>query len=288
MVMAVDSPVGFAASVAAPVGTARSDGLHRIHMFGLEFVDAGSVEEVVDVALNFAGVPQPLDDCIPVMFTPNADIVVRMENEPWGPERALADRARFVLPDSQVVVFASRVVADEPLRSRLAGSSVFSTLWERLPNDNVMVIGPSGEVAERLMDERPGSSQIVPPLYECDSDEERGVYDILSAQILRLQPHTIVIGLSSVKSARMATYLADEVLPQMDNRPMIVLCGGGLEMHVGLRSRAPSWLQSIGFEWFYRFVQEPRRLFRRYFVDDVQFFGVVGREWRRTRGRRLL
>jgi N-acetylglucosaminyldiphosphoundecaprenol N-acetyl-beta-D-mannosaminyltransferase len=37
-------------------------------------------------------------------------------------------------------------------------------------------------------------------------------------------------------------------------------------------------------EWFYRFAQEPRRLFRRYFVDDLAFFGIVWRE--RTQLRR--
>jgi hypothetical protein len=37
-------------------------------------------------------------------------------------------------------------------------------------------------------------------------------------------------------------------------------------------------LQKSGLEWFWRFLQEPRRMFRRYFIDDMAFFGLLGRE----------
>jgi N-acetylglucosaminyldiphosphoundecaprenol N-acetyl-beta-D-mannosaminyltransferase len=43
-------------------------------------------------------------------------------------------------------------------------------------------------------------------------------------------------------------------------------------------------MQRTGFEWFYRFMQEPRRMFKRYFIDDMAFFGMLAKEmWRRTR-----
>ena len=54
-------------------------------------------------------------------------------------------------------------------------------------------------------------------------------------------------------------------------------------MLLGLKKQAPRWVQRAGLEWFFRFVQEPRRLFRRYFIDDVAFFPLVWREWRRVR-----
>jgi N-acetylglucosaminyldiphosphoundecaprenol N-acetyl-beta-D-mannosaminyltransferase len=46
-------------------------------------------------------------------------------------------------------------------------------------------------------------------------------------------------------------------------------------------------MQRTGLEWFFRFLQEPRRMFRRYFVEDMAFAGVLWREWRALRqGRR--
>ena len=40
-------------------------------------------------------------------------------------------------------------------------------------------------------------------------------------------------------------------------------------------SRAPLWMQNAGLEWFYRFLQEPRRMFKRYFIDDMRIFGLA-------------
>ena len=51
--------------------------------------------------------------------------------------------------------------------------------------------------------------------------------------------------------------------------------------------RAPRWIQKTGFEWLWRIAMEPRRLWRRYLVEDMVFFRIFGREllarWRRAR-----
>ena len=46
----------------------------------------------------------------------------------------------------------------------------------------------------------------------------------------------------------------------------------------GLTKRAPKWMQNTGLEWFYRFLQEPRRMFRRYFIEDMYFFWLLIKE----------
>jgi len=52
--------------------------------------------------------------------------------------------------------------------------------------------------------------------------------------------------------------------------------GAAVELFVGGERRAPHWVQDLGLEWLYRFVQNPRRLWRRYFVEGVPtYFGVV-------------
>jgi N-acetylglucosaminyldiphosphoundecaprenol N-acetyl-beta-D-mannosaminyltransferase len=42
-------------------------------------------------------------------------------------------------------------------------------------------------------------------------------------------------------------------------------------------------MQRCGLEWLYRLIQEPRRMWRRYLVDDMAFFRLVWHEWRRQR-----
>jgi N-acetylglucosaminyldiphosphoundecaprenol N-acetyl-beta-D-mannosaminyltransferase len=53
--------------------------------------------------------------------------------------------------------------------------------------------------------------------------------------------------------------------------------GGSFDVISGAVKRAPVWMQSLGLEWFFRFMQEPRRLWRRYFITSFQFlFKVIG------------
>jgi N-acetylglucosaminyldiphosphoundecaprenol N-acetyl-beta-D-mannosaminyltransferase len=51
--------------------------------------------------------------------------------------------------------------------------------------------------------------------------------------------------------------------------------GGAFEVMAGLSKRAPRWMQKSGLEWFYRFIQEPKRLFRRYFIEAPQFIPLI-------------
>lgn len=54
--------------------------------------------------------------------------------------------------------------------------------------------------------------------------------------------------------------------------------GGLFEVYAGEKKRAPKWMQNIGMEWFYRFIQEPLRLFRRYFIGNFKFVWLVLKE----------
>ena len=63
--------------------------------------------------------------------------------------------------------------------------------------------------------------------------------------------------------------------------PFVMGVGGSFDVVAGKVRRAPQWVQRCGMEWFYRFAQEPARMWRRYFVEDLAFFPLLWREWRR-------
>lgn len=54
--------------------------------------------------------------------------------------------------------------------------------------------------------------------------------------------------------------------------------GGLFDILSGLKKRAPLWIQKIGMEWFYRFAQEPFRLWRRYLIGNFKFLWLVNKE----------
>jgi len=54
--------------------------------------------------------------------------------------------------------------------------------------------------------------------------------------------------------------------------------GAGFDFHAGTRKRAPKWMQQFGLEWFYRFMQEPGRLGKRYLTTNLKFIWYVFKE----------
>ena len=54
--------------------------------------------------------------------------------------------------------------------------------------------------------------------------------------------------------------------------------GGSFDVIAGLTKRAPIWMQKMGLEWFYRFAQEPKRMWHRYWVGNFQFIQLLLKE----------
>ena len=60
-----------------------------------------------------------------------------------------------------------------------------------------------------------------------------------------------------------------------------IACGAAIDFAAGTNIRAPKWMRNSGLEWFYRFMQEPVRLFHRYFVVDTRIFLLA---WKYRKG----
>ena len=57
--------------------------------------------------------------------------------------------------------------------------------------------------------------------------------------------------------------------------------GGSFDVIAGVTERAPVWMQKSGLEWFYRFIQEPRRMWKRYLVGNSRFLALLYKEWKK-------
>lgn len=63
--------------------------------------------------------------------------------------------------------------------------------------------------------------------------------------------------------------------------PFVMGVGGSFDVMAGVTRRAPQWMQKTGLEWFYRFMQEPKRMFKRYFIGNLSFMSkVIQERWR--------
>lgn len=75
-------------------------------------------------------------------------------------------------------------------------------------------------------------------------------------------------------SSPMKEYWIKENMPIMQV-PFAMGVGGSFDVVAGITKRAPLWMQKSGLEWFYRFIQEPRRMFGRYIGGNVKFVKTV-------------
>lgn len=263
--------------------TSVADGLQRVDVFGLRFVDAPDEAHVTRQLLGSLGSDDGAETSLPVVVTPNVHHLVSLDRQPPGAEHELCRRARFVLPDGQPVVLAGRLLG-RGITARLAGSTLFGHLWPELCREAIptLLISPSELVAERLLADHPTAWAYTPPFFDADDD---AVLDHLVDICLPLAQdgaaEVVVVGLGNPKQERLVARLLDRWPETGTPRPLFLCLGASLEFEAGLRRRAPRWMQRVGLEWFFRFAQEPRRLFRRYFVEDVRFVGIVWREWRR-------
>lgn len=67
------------------------------------------------------------------------------------------------------------------------------------------------------------------------------------------------------------------------NIPFVMGVGGSFDVIAGVTNRAPKWMRDHGMEWFYRFIQEPRRLWKRYMIGNGKFVKYTYQFKRATR-----
>jgi N-acetylglucosaminyldiphosphoundecaprenol N-acetyl-beta-D-mannosaminyltransferase len=93
-------------------------------------------------------------------------------------------------------------------------------------------------------------------------------------QIKEAEADLLFVAISSPKKEHfLGQYQAEMKIP------FAMGVGGTFDVAVGRVKRAPVWMQKAGLEWFYRFLQEPTRMFKRYFIDDMAFFGLLIKEF---------
>ncbi len=91
-------------------------------------------------------------------------------------------------------------------------------------------------------------------------------YDAVCDEVTAANPDLVFVGFGFPKQERVIARLRPR-LP----RTWFMGCGAAIGFVAGVHSRAPGWMQDSGLEWVHRLALEPRRLMRRYLVDDVPF-----------------
>ena len=194
--------------------------------------------------------------------------------------------ADYVLCDGVPVKWASNFLGD-PIKERITGLDVLPRIFPFAASRNftIFLLGASPGVAETLKTvmeaKHPGVKVVgtfVPPFRAVFSkDENEEMIEAINA----VKPDILLVSLTAPKQ----DIWIEDNLAKLDTHLAIGI-GGAFEVAAGMIQRAPLWMQKSGLEWFYRFLQEPKRMFRRYFVEAPVFIPLILKQRFSTRSGR--
>lgn len=173
--------------------------------------------------------------------------------------------------DGQAVVWASRLLG-KPLPERVATTDLMYRLIElaALKGYRVYFLGAREEVVrsavEILKKQYPGFQVAGWQHGYFSPEEEKQVV----SRIRDSQADILLVAMGTPQKE----YFINTYLDEMQV-PFCMGVGGAFDIAAGLTRRAPLWMQRAGLEWFYRFLQEPRRMWKRYLTTNTVFIYMV-------------
>lgn len=227
-----------------------------------------SMQETIDVIEGIIKSKAPY-----YIVTPNADHIVKLNHD--SQFRAAYNEAFLLLADGMLVLWAAKFLG-KPLKEKVSGSDILPRLCEVSREKGYKLFflggkpGSASKAADILKNKHP-ALQIVgvysPPFgFENDEAENRRI----AGMIRSAGPDILFVGLGAPKQEKWIYRHYKEL-----GVPVSIGVGGTFEFVAGVVRRAPLWMQKSGLEWLWRLAMEPKRLWRRYLVEDMEFFWLV-------------
>ncbi len=230
-------------------------------------IDNFSMSEILE-KLKFGG----------VVFTPNVDHLIKLQKD--RDFHRIYRSADYRVCDSQILLLAARFLG-QPLREKISGSDLFPAFyWYYRHEQNVKIFllgGPPGVAARarRQINAKVGGELVLdsysPPLgFEKERQECHKIVDLINQSGATV----LAVGLGAPKQEKWIY----EYKNQLPNITTFLAIGATIEFEAGHRQRAPKWMSRAGLEWLFRFLLEPKRLWRRYLIEDLPFLWLILRE----------
>ncbi|BBK76264.1 WecB/TagA/CpsF family glycosyltransferase [Clostridium butyricum] len=206
------------------------------------------------------------------VVTPNVDHIVKLETD--AELQKIYEDADLILTDGMPLIWISKLKST-PIKEKISGSDLFPEICKlgAVKGYKLFLLGAAEGVAEkaaeRLMQQFDGLNIVgtYSPSYgfENNQDEINHIIELIN----NCKPDILAVGLGAPKQEKFI-YKYKEKLKV----PVSLAIGASIDFEAGNIKRAPIWMQKNGLEWFYRLCMEPKRMFRRYLVDDLKILGI--------------
>lgn len=213
-----------------------------------------------------------------ILVTPNIDHLIKLQKD--RDFYLCYQQAAFTVCDSRILFLLSKILFPKnPLRAQITGSDFFPAFCayhSRAATDvKIFLLGGtevSVEQAKNKINEKTRSDIIVgaysPPFgFEKSAEETQRIID----RIRLSGANTLAIGVGAPKQEKwLCTHRVK--MPEVTRHLAI---GATIEFESGNLQRAPKWMTRLGLEWLFRLAQEPKRLARRYLLEDMPIFFLL-------------
>lgn len=207
------------------------------------------------------------------VVTPNVDHIVRLEKD--VELQKVYKNASLILTDGKPLIWISKWYKT-PIKEKISGSDLFPKVCELAANKNYTMYllgaaeGVADTAAKNLMKKYPGLNVVgtYSPPFGFEKNEQE--MNKIKTQIQEVHPDILIVGLGCPKQEKFMYYHCKEL-----GVPISFGLGASIDFEAGNIKRAPKWMSNHGLEWLYRFSKEPKRLFKRYFVDDLKIIQVA-------------
>lgn len=236
--------------------------MKTITLFSLR-VFAGTTEELLRLIERYVALRKPK-----IIFTPNLHHLALLSEDVRF--KKIYTRADLLLIDGMSIVWLIKLLYHKNLE-RINGTNFITALIKVSAQKGykIFFLGSTPMVQRKLKKvlkrEHPKLRfrQFAPPMCDHFSLADR---EAMSQKIRRYNPDILLVGFGVPKQEFFLSYAKRRL-----GIPVGIGVGGAFEYIARVERRAPRWVQSTGFEWFFRLIQEPRRLWGRYLVYDLRF-----------------
>ena len=209
------------------------------------------------------------------VVTPNVDHIVRLEKD--AELQKVYKNASLILTDGKPLIWISKWYRT-PIKEKISGSDLFPKVCELSANKNYTMYllgaaeGVADTAARNLMKKYPGLNIVgtYSPPFGFEKNEQE--INKIKAQIKDVHPDILIVGLGCPKQEKFMYYHCKEL-----GVPISFGLGASIDFEAGNIKRAPKWMSEHGLEWLYRITQDPKRLVKRYLVDDMKIVGLAGK-----------
>ena len=215
------------------------------------------------------------------VVTPNVDHIVQLEQ--GGELCRVYENADLILTDGKPLIWIAKWYKT-PIKEKISGSDLFPRLCELAAGKGYRMFflgaaqGVAAKAAENLSKKFAGldvAGTYSPPLgFEKDPAEMNRIIRMIKSA----RPHILIVGLGCPKQELFILHNREKL-----GVPVSLGLGASLDFEAGSLKRAPVWMADHGLEWLFRITQDPKRMAKRYLIDDQKIIGLAWKYRKETR-----